>query len=337
MLKERYIEKLTKSELLSLKNAMKDNSNSNTRFRAHAIILSSKGYSINTLSDIFDVDRDTISIWMNSWEDGGINALFDEHRSGRPKLINDEQENSIEAIIKENPRSAKKILDNIKKKLNLTISLSTLKRIVKKIGFSWKRIRKSVRFKRDSKLFEKEKKEIENLVIKHNKGELDLYFFDQSGFSLESPVPYAYQKTGERIDIPCSKSGRLNVLGMLSPSMNFKSMVYAGIVDAETTIDSIDIFIKNKNKFRRMVIIMDNAPMHHSEVFQDKIIEWFEKGVEIRFLPPYSPELNKIEILWRFIKYQWLPFSAYENFEKLTGDLCDILKNIGVKYQINFG
>ncbi|MDR1180459.1 MAG: transposase, partial [Bacteroidales bacterium] len=35
------------------------------------------------------------------------------------------------------------------------------------------------------------------------------------------------------------------------------------------------------------------------------------------FLPPYSPELNKIEILWRFIKYKWLPFEPFLNFQNL--------------------
>jgi transposase len=30
----------------------------------------------------------------------------------------------------------------------------------------------------------------------------------------------------------------------------------------------------------------------------------------IKYLPPYSPELNLIEILWRRIKYTWLPFSS---------------------------
>lgn len=42
-----------------------------------------------------------------------------------------------------------------------------------------------------------------------------------------------------------------------------------------------------------------------------KIQEWEEQDVFIFFLPPYSPELNLIEILWRRIKYNWIPFDAY--------------------------
>ncbi|MDR0969323.1 MAG: transposase [Lentimicrobiaceae bacterium] len=56
----------------------------------------------------------------------------------------------------------------------------------------------------------------------------------------------------------------------------------------------------------------------------------------IFFLPPYSPELNKIEILWRFIKYKWLTFDAFTNFQNLKEHLKEVLNNIGEKYVIKF-
>ena len=54
------------------------------------------------------------------------------------------------------------------------------------------------------------------------------------------------------------------------------------------------------------------------------------------FLPPYCPELNLIEILWRKIKYEWLPLDAYQNFKTLTAALFAVLKGIGSKYRITF-
>ena len=50
----------------------------------------------------------------------------------------------------------------------------------------------------------------------------------------------------------------------------------------------------------------------------------------------YSPELNLIEIVWRFIKYQWLPLSAYSSFENLKLELQNVLDAIGSEYQITF-
>ena len=63
---------------------------------------------------------------------------------------------------------------------------------------------------------------------------------------------------------------------------------------------------------------------------------WKKKNVGILNLPPYSPELNKIEILWRFIKYMWISFDAYTSFKNLQNSLEHILKNVGKEFTITF-
>ena len=68
---------------------------------------------------------------------------------------------------------------------------------------------------------------------------------------------------------------------------------------------------------KKTAVISNNSPIHKSKKIMAKIKEWGENDLLIFFLPPYSPELNLIEILWRRIKYQWLPFEAYICFQKL--------------------
>jgi len=84
------------------------------------------------------------------------------------------------------------------------------------------------------------------------------------------------------------------------------------------------------------VVVLDNAPIHHSHLFIEQIPKWGEKGLFLYYLPTYSPELNKIEILWRMIKYKWISISAYFDFDALKSALDDILIGIGEKYKINF-
>src|SRR5256885_11895460 len=45
---------------------------------------------------------------------------------------------------------------------------------------------------------------------------------------------------------------------------------------------------------------------------------WKKPGLIIKYLRPYSPELNLIAILWRRIKYPWLPFAASECLDALS-------------------
>ena len=91
------------------------------------------------------------------------------------------------------------------------------------------------------------------------------------------------------------------------------------------------------NKIKKLtVVVIDNAPIHRSKAFGEKIAEWKEKKLEIFWLPTYSPQLNLIEILWRFMKYEWIKTEAYFSWNNLVEYVEDILKYFGTKYTINF-
>ena len=78
-----------------------------------------------------------------------------------------------------------------------------------------------------------------------------------------------------------------------------------------------------------------DAAMGKERVIQH-IPHWVRKGLIVKYLPAYAPELNLIEILWRFIKYYWLPFSAYTSFQCLCQAVEDILTRFGTDDTINF-
>ena len=88
---------------------------------------------------------------------------------------------------------------------------------------------------------------------------------------------------------------------------------------------------------KKSVIVMDQASIHTSdEIVYEKQAEWLERGVELFWLPTYSPELNLIEILWRFIKYEWIEISAYKSWGTLIEYVERVLKEFGQKLVINF-
>jgi transposase len=58
----------------------------------------------------------------------------------------------------------------------------------------------------------------------------------------------------------------------------------------------------SKTLKKKTVVVMDNASVHTSEEFEECLSQWKKQGLIIKYLPPYSPELNLIEILWRNIK-----------------------------------
>jgi transposase len=327
---------LSPQEIQTLEEMHKNHASHAPRIRAHAILLSDTGFKLTELARIYNICRQTAATWLHAWKDGGICALFDKPRSGRPHILCNEAEVDAITRVNQSPRSLKKVLAELTASLDLTISpsLSTLKRVCKRAGLNWKRIRKSLRSKRDPDLFEQSRQQLVTLIEQSKQKEIDLFYFDESGFTLEPCVPYAWQPRGETIEVPCAKSKRLNVLGFVNRECSFTSVVFEGSVTSAVVVASIDHFISTLQ--RQTTLVMDNASIHKSLEFQENIEHWQQLGLTIVNIAPYSPELNIIEIVWRKIKYEWIPFSAYESFQNLKESLFDILANIGKSYTINF-
>lgn len=212
--------------------------------------------------------------------------------------------------------------------------MDTLKRLCKEVGLTWKRVRKSLRKKRNQDDFDRAMNELKELIQQHKDNKITLCYFDESGFTLEPCVPYAWQPTGETLEIPSSKSNRLNVLGIVDRDCRFNSFVFEGRVDTSVVVACIDAFVEQIKAPTTLVI--DNASTHTSHEFNENIERWKEQKLTIYRLPPYSPELNIIEIVWRKIKYEWLPFSAYDSYRSLKKELFNVLANIGKEHSIVF-
>lgn len=88
---------------------------------------------------------------------------------------------------------------------------------------------------------------------------------------------------------------------------------------------------------QKTVVVLDNAPIHHSAEFQSKIAVWQEQDLHIFFLPTYSPHLNLIERLWLKMKYEWLKPQHYLSFETLVKAVEHIVGQLGNEFSINFG
>lgn len=76
--------------------------------------------------------------------------------------------------------------------------------------------------------------------------------------------------------------------------------------------------------------------MHRSEEFQTRLAEWQAQGLYIFFLPRYSPHLNRIERLWKQIKYSWLKAEDYLCFDNLKQAVTHIVEEFGTTFVMNF-
>jgi transposase len=192
----------------------------------------------------------------------------------------------------------------------------------------------SLKLIRNEDEFVYKQQQIESLKQLEDSGYIDLYFGDESHFGLTPNVPYAWQTKENQILLPAAKGKFLNVVGLMNRKNDLFYEVLETTFNSDRLISFMDRFAQQINK--KTIVILDNSPIHKSKKFINKLKQWKEKDLLIYFLPPYSPELNLIEILWRRIKYYWLPFNAYLCFQNLKDSLSDVLENFGNKYDIKF-
>ena len=54
------------------------------RERAHGLLLSNRGFTLEQIAEILEIKYQTASQWIDDWEDYGIRALYKRHGGGRP-------------------------------------------------------------------------------------------------------------------------------------------------------------------------------------------------------------------------------------------------------------
>ena len=330
----RFIQTLHYGTIQLLQKIYQKSKHHKVRQRAQCILLSYQGYTTKELAHIFKVDRITIYNWFNDWESRQFSGLYDRKRTGRHPVLNDDQKELVRAWVKMFPKNLNTIRALIQEKFDLEVSKQTMKRILKSFQFSWRRIRKRVKGQPDPAIYQERKEALATLINEDKEGIIDLRYFDESGFCLVPYVPYAWQENGETIAIESTPSTRLNVLGFMNKRDELEAYCFEGTVDSAVVIGCFDAFCTTL--YMPTVVVIDNASIHTSEEFQESIAKWERKGLSIFYLPEYSPELNLIEILWRFMKYEWIEFWAYTSFLHLVQYVEGVIRNFGEKYKINF-
>lgn len=332
----RFIREIARETMQLLERIYKRSRFPRVRQRAQCILLSTEGYSVSELVKIFRVERITIYNWFDAWEERRFAGLYDRPGKGNTAKLTALQQEQVIVWTKQFPRQIGKIVELIHQHFTKRVSFSTIRRIYKAAGVTWRRVRRKVKGQPEPKEYAQKKQELEELQTHHDNGTIDLRYVDQSGFCLIPLIPYAWQMKGETIELASSSSRkRLNAIGFLNTDNALQAYTFECTIDSEIMIACIDDFARQVTK--KTVLVMDQASIHTSDAFMDCLPRWKEQQIEIFHLPTYSPELHLIEHLWRFIKYEWLDFNAYESWKHLVYFVEDVLRNVGTKYKINFG
>ena len=163
----------------------------------------------------------------------------------------------------------------------------------------------------------------------------ELLYFDESGFSPNPPVQYGWGRIGQTRSVaPLAHRQRVNVLGALRHD---GQLIWTTQQRPTTRADVIGFFdqVAAQPHSVPRIVLIDNAGIHKGEVMEKKRRQWARHGLYLYYLPPYSPELNRIEILWKHAKHFWRRFAA-KNGTDLFDEIQSLMRDFGSKFTINF-
>ena len=225
--------------------------------------------------------------------------------------MNADQREQIREWVKQYPKNLNKIIGLVRDEFNLDVSKDTIKRILKALQFSWRRIRKIVKGKPDPQVYAARKAALAKLIAEDNEGIIDLRYFDESGFCLIPYVPYAWQNNGEIIGLTSGHSPRLNVLGFMNKNNDLEAYCFECSVTSEVVVGCFDDFCKALQS--PTVVLVDNASIHRSEAprpkggassgrwapqktpCSDSSCPSSEEGISIGGISPKPPKTNPVE------------------------------------------
>ncbi|MFM0334689.1 IS630 family transposase [Paraburkholderia strydomiana] len=216
----------------------------------------------------------------------------------------------------------------------LACRIETLGEALTRAGFSFKRATATRLKKRDEEEFAMKQATLDKLQVAARDGQCRLFYLDEAAFCASPPVQRSWSPRGLPHAVEPNPHCRRNVLAALNFAEN--SLVYAAsarTVKGPDVVGFLDALIRLGDE-RPTVIVLDNASIRHS-IDEATLKRWFiDHKALLFYLPPYSPELNLIEIVWKHFKYHWRRFVTWtretidENWRNCSPDTAQNFKSI---------
>ncbi len=215
----------------------------------------------------------------------------------------------------------------------------------KKLQFTYKKTRLRPGKSPDEQIQKEFVKWYKTVLQEAKRGDVHLLFYDPVHQLHNTINGKCWQKKGgDNTIVLQSNTGRkrITILGAINPvSYQFTSLTLEGMVDKEVTKITLKNIRDTYNDGKQIIIIMDNAAYNRAYLVQDYAKEL---NIRIEYLPPYAPNLNLIERVWKFLKSKLKNkyIEKYSDFKNWINNFCknfdvfreEIKKLIADKIQI---
>lgn len=302
---------LTPDQTNELRRAHRLTKNKRAADRIKAVYLLSRGKTPREIAEVLMLDEDSIGNYRKRYEQGGVEALLKDNYLGSEAMLSCSELEELSAHLgTETYLTVEAIIGHVKEIYQINYSISGLRQLLHRIGFVYKKA-KTVPGKANAELQRAYLELLEKTLQK--KGVNDVhYYLDGVHPQHNTQLAYGWIKKGQD-KVVKSNSGRqrININGALNADTLEVVIRTDDTINTQSTLKLFDALEKKHPLANSIFMTLDNA-----RYYKNNLIKEYLKTSKIKllFLPAYSPNLNLIERLWKFMRKTILYNKYYEKF-----------------------
>lgn len=304
--------------------------NSAVHRRLNALLLLDDGWTAERVAEALFIEAETVHAHRRLYAGGGRTRIEHLAYEGQVPVLDEAQIAILKAELSSRLYlTAKAVCGFVEQRFGCGYTQNAMAKLLGRIGFVWKRP-KVVPAKADAAA---QKAFLENTLHPlMAEAEADpasmLLFVDATHPAYVAHPACGWMRRGETVTLK-STHGRANVT--LNGALSWPAReVITREADKITGIEMIGFFDQIEARFplaRTITLILDNATYNRAAVVRERLAR---PGCRIRaiYLPPYAPNLNLIERLWRFFKGETLNNKHYSSFADFKAAIRDFFANL---------
>lgn len=290
------------------------------------LLMLHQGFTVQMIAESLGIDDSTVYRYRQGFEELGLDDYLKDFFVAYSGQLKEEEEQSLRSEIREGLYiNSKQVAAYIELEFGVRYSLSAVVKLLHRLGFTYKKT-KGVGVKADREAQEQFVKELKELLEQPIDNQV-VYFNDAVHPQHNTRPDYGWIYKGEDFEIPTNPGRkRVNINGAL----NAHTVTDVLVVESEriNAQSCIKLWKKQRRRHPQKTIIniCDNAPYYHSKYLK----EWLADNTwcKVIYLPPYAPNLNLIERLWKYLRKQVTSYNFYEHFTEFRKAILDFFKNI---------
>ncbi len=337
----------------NLQNALRESEDSHQRQRILMLLLRNDGKTYEEIMAFIGCSYRSVAHWCIRGNPDDLESLKDQRSKGNYRKATPEYIERLLMVVEQLPSelgyefgrwTTARLASHLEQETEIPMSSVQVGRILrqKKYAYLWAKYSLEEKQDAEKRRVFKDKLEAELGSTMQSPEKLQVWFWDESGFSLRVIRRKQWGKKGKRKAVSGKRSrGRVNIMGGLRYEDRRQQCYfieqgngdsfYANLIKLNQFVrqewaDKGNLDGEFEQNGPRILVVLDNASYHKKQEIIEKLSTECP-NLELWFLPPYSPDYNLIELVWHSCK-EFIAHRLFQSSDELK-DLLDRLLNQG--------